>query len=434
MKSFIFAFLSLGMSTNLLALDTITIISPHRKSIQQEFIPKVKEAYKKKYKTELEVQWLDQGGTSDDIRFVRARFAKHPKSSGIDIFWGGGAAVFFELQKDGFLSPYKLSKGLSAEIPQTIAGVSLYDKTHTWYGSAMSSFGIFYNKPALKMEGLPEPKTWSDLASPKFFKQLSLADPRRSGSARTMSTIILESLGWEKGWEMLTAISANTRKFTHSSSDPIKAVVSGDAVAAMAIDFYANAKVSDIGSKNLGFVLPEGHTVLDPDPVAILKGAPNRKAAGRFIELILSKDIQKLLVLPKGADQGPRFASLGRMSVNKATYKETEGKRATTTNPFTMSSFLKLDIKKIAKTQRLFTDLIGAVLIDTHHELQKAWKAIIKRGNKPEDLVALAKVPLTEKQMLELSEKWDDNLFRNKTINEWVQFSRAKFKKIAKGN
>ena len=121
----------------------------------------------------------------------------------------------------------------------------------------MSSFGIFYNKRIQQMLRFPEPKKWQDLANPKYFDQVTLTDPRRSGTARTMSMIVLESLGWEKGFQLLSRIAGNTRTFTHSSSDPIKAVESGDAVAAMAINFYATAKIAKLGKENLGFNLPE---------------------------------------------------------------------------------------------------------------------------------------------------------------------------------
>ena len=43
-----------------------------------------------------------------------------------------------------------------------------------------------------------------------------------------MSLIMLYSLGWDKGWKLLNSLAGNTRKFTHSSSDPIKAIITGD--------------------------------------------------------------------------------------------------------------------------------------------------------------------------------------------------------------
>ena len=138
-------------SSPIFAADKLIIISPHRKSIQQEFIPAFKDYYKKNFKEEVQVDWLDQGGTSDDVRFLKAKYSKNPASSGVDIFWGGGSATFVELSKEGFLSPYELPKQLKSEIPQTVAGIPLFDKTKTWYGSAMSSFGVFYNKEFLNL-------------------------------------------------------------------------------------------------------------------------------------------------------------------------------------------------------------------------------------------------------------------------------------------
>lgn len=428
--------LILGLMAGLLAssafaADKLVIISPHRKSIQDEFLPLFKEYYKVTFKTDVEIEWIDQGGTSDDIRFVRAKFDKNPKTSGVDIFWGGGATAFLELENDKLLQEYKLPTALTKELPKDAAGVPMTDKSRTWYATALSSFGIFYNKKILKMDRLPEPATWEDLGRPEFKGQLSLTDPRRSGSASVMNTIVMQSRGWNQGWELLARIAGNTRSFTHSSSDPIKAVVSGDAAAAMAIDFYATPKIADLGENNLGFILPAGQTILDPDPIAILKGAPHQQTASRFVEWVLSAPAQKVLMLPKGAQGGPRQEALGRMAVNTRAYDETEGKRTSAYNPFKQASFLKVDLTKAAKNQRVFNDLIGAIQIDTHNELKAAWHAIVKKGLKPEELKAFAEPPISEAELNQLAEKWDDDVLRNKTINSWVEFAKAKFKKLS---
>ncbi len=426
------SFMLLLASCPALAADTLVILSPHRKSIQQEFIPAFKSYYKKTYKTEVDVEWLDQGGTSDDVRFLRAKYAKNPNGVGVDVFWGGGSATFTELSSAGFLASYKLPDAVSKEFPRSVAGIPLIDDQSTWFGSAMSSFGIFYNKKLLKFDALPEPQTWSDLTKPVYEGNITLTDPRRSGSANTMNTIIIQSMGWEKGWDLLIRMAANARSFTHSSSDPIKSVVSGDAAVALAIDFYALAKVGDLGPENLGFVMPEGQTVLDPDPVAILKGAKNRKVAERFVNFVLSADAQKLLILPKGAESGPQRATLGRMAVNPLAYEQTKGRWTNDFNPFAKSSFLNLDLKKAMLYQEVFNDLVGALLVDTHSELKEAWRKMIKKGqaDKPEQLAKLTKMPLTEKEFEALVVKWDDEVFRNQTINQWVSFAKEKYKQF----
>ncbi len=426
--------LALGLvlaSLPALAKDNLVIISPHRKSIQDEYVPAFVEYYKAKFKTDVQVDWLDQGGTSDDVRFIRAKFGSNPKSSGVDIFWGGGTSVFIDLSKEKFLAQYKLPAELKAQIPDNASGVPLYDKTETWYASAASSFGMFYNKKIMKFDGIPEPKSFRDLAGAAYLGNISLTDPRRSGTANTMNAIILQTEGWEKGWLLLTQLAGNARSFTHSSSDPIKAVVSGDVSMAMAIDFYALAKIGDLGSENLGFALPTGQAVLDPDPIAIIRGAPNRKVAERFIDFVLSVDGQKMLVLPKGVPGGPKTTSLGRMAVNTEAYKATEGKRIYKMNPFLQKGFIKLDVEKAAKLQRVFNDFTGALLVDTHDDLKKAWTKIIKAKNPDQaKIIEFGKVPVTEAEFFAIADKWDDEVFRNQTINSWVSFAKTKYKSL----
>lgn len=413
--------------------DKLIILSPHRKSIQNEFVPAFKDYYRAQFKEEVEVEWLDQGGTADDIRFLRAKFDKKKKTSGIDIFWGGGSSTFAELSRENFLEGYSLPKELDGLVASTVAGVPLRDKgaKPTWYGTALSSFGIFYNKKIGAFEKLPTPSQWQDLTKPEFKDQIVLADPRRSGSAGTLNAIILQGAGWDQGWEQLTLIAANTKNFTHSSSDPIKAVVSGDAALSLAIDFYANPKVVELGEQNLSFTLPSNYLVLDPDPVGIVKGAPNRKASERFVEWLLSTPAQKLLILPKGQADGPKIESLGRMAVTAAAYQETEGRRINSFNPFAVKDSFVFDGEKAARAQRVMNDLMGAIHIDTHPQLKAAWSSVIKRGSKPEEVKELVSMPLTEKEFQAILQKWDDGVFRNETINKWVEFAKAKYQKLA---
>lgn len=410
-----------------LASAKLVVISPHRKSIQQEFVTAFREYYQKTFKTDVDVEWLDQGGTSDDLRFIKARFSATGKSAGVDVFWGGGTAAYMDLDQEGFLAAYKLPAELRAQVPSETSGVPLVSPQETWQASGMSSFGIFINKRVMAFEGLKEPKLWQDLADPSYFGQIALADPRRSGSSNTMNNIVLQSLGFDRGFAVLTALGGNARAFAHSSSDPIKSVVSGDTALAMAIDFYATAKVNDLGKDNLSLVLPVGQTVLDPDPVAILKGAPNRLVAERFVAFLLSKEAQKLWILPKKAPGGPKTAVLGRFAVNKASYDETKGQWLVPVNPFASHDFFPYDAAKASKLQQVLNDLVGATIIDSHELLKKAWRKISKDGATAAELAQIGKSPVTEAELLALADKWDDNVFRNKVINEWVSFARKKY-------
>ena len=412
------------------ATETVVVLSPHRKAIPDEFIPLFKEHYKKKFSQDIQVEWLDQGGTSNDVKFLRAKFGSNPKTAGIDVFWGGPSLHFIEMARDNLLAPYPLSKEQLADIPAECAGIPLRDEKSRWHASAISSFGVFFNRPALKMVGRIEPRSWTDLADPSFYDQVALADPRNSGTNATINTIILQSLGWQKGWETITAIAGNTRRFYNSSSDPLKAVETGDVLASMIIDFYGLSKVADLGKDKVGFVLPAGQTILDSDPIALVKGAPNNLQAQRFIDFILSAQAQAVLMLPKGAPQGPKFNNLGRMAMNTATYRLVAGQPLIVPfNPFEgATKFYKYDAEKAATQSRVINDLAGAVLIDMHSDLKKAWGEVIKGGGKPETIAKFVTPIVTEDELSSAAKKWDDSIFRNKTLNAWVEKARQKYK------
>ena len=413
--------------------DRLIIISPHRKSMQREFIPLFKEDYKRKYGKEIEVDWLDQGGTNDNLRFIRAKFAKNPDTAGIDVFWGGGEIAFTMLANEKVLSAYQPAEQTYKAIPQKLAGIVMRDKNNMWHGAAMSTFGIFYNKKLLKIEKLPVPRQWADLARPEYYNLVSVTDPRRSGSMSQMMEVIMHSVGWDEGWHLLAGLAANTTRFTHSSSDPIKAVVAGDAVAALAIDFYAYSRISSIGKDKLGYALPTGQTTMDCDPVAILRGAPNRKVAERFVDFLLRADVQQRLILPKGTKGGPKFSYLGRMAVNPNSYKGVPRDQLLVVNPYELQShgFARLDQEKTIKAVMVRKDLVGALHVDTHRELRKIWQEATRNGNTAL-LRQLSRPPLNEKEFMQLTDKWHDPVFRNKKVNAWLQYARQKYKRLEK--
>jgi ABC-type Fe3+ transport system substrate-binding protein len=413
--------------------DSIVIISPHRKTIQNEYVPAFTAWYKAKFKTDVSVEWIDQGGSNDDVKFIKSKFAANPKTSAIDVFWGGGTTTHIEIANAKMADKLNLSAQLKKQLPTAVGGVNLSNNEGTYISTALSSFGVFYNKPLLALEKTPEPTTWESLGSPKYKDKIVLTDSRKSGTASVMNHVILESLGWEKGWELLTTMGGNARQFTASSSDVIKSVVAGDAGATLAIDFYALAKIGDLGADKLGFALPAGKTIIEGDPVTILKGAPHRNVADRFVEYILSVEGQTLLMLPKGAAGGPVLETLGRLAVNSEAYKVTEGKRVNPINPNNAKGFLKYDSEKQAAVRRVLDDLIGTQLIDSHKELREAWAKVIQAGAKPADIKALSKIPVTASELPALSAKWDDAVFRNQKINEWVKFAQTKFHSAAQG-
>ena len=416
-------------SFSLLAKDKLSIVSPHRKSIQKELIPLFEKYYKDKYNKEVEVDWVDQGGTENDLRFIINRFDQNPKTSSLDVFWGGGEVTFYDLEKRGLLASYDLPDELDKALPKSLSNLNFRSEQKKWYATALSSFGIFYNKRVLSLLKKPEPKTWLDLGKKEYYEFVSIADPRQSSSSLVMFMIMLNSLGWDKGWGLLNALAGNTRKFTHSSSDPIKAVLTGDAAVATAINFYASPKVASIGAKNLGFVLPKKATIFNSDPVAILKGAPNRLAAERFVDFVLSDEAQKILIYPKGHPKGPKYTTLGRISVIPKVYEEKSAKDLELANPFESDSALNLEMEGIVETKKIISELIGTIHVDLHKLQGEVWKSLIDHPNKEAEELFLRPL-VSKKEMEEHKKKWSNPLYRTETKNKWMEKAKKRYEAI----
>jgi len=413
--------------------DKLTLLSPHQETIQKEFTSAFKKWYVAKYKTNVELVWLDQGGTTNIVRFIESEFKRNPNGINIDIFFGGGTTPYLKLKKDGSLQTYRLPAGTLSKIPKDYAGSPVYDPEFQWYSACFSGFGILYNKQLFSMLGLPRPTKWSDLAKPEFAKWVSSSDPRQSGSIHQMYEIILQSYGWEKGFDVITKMNANVKVFGRGAGDIPRDVDLGETACGLAIDIYALAKIAESGPDKLGYVMPEGETVISGDAIAMLKGAPNKLVAQRFMDFVMGEPGQKLWMLKAGQPGGPEKDTLRRMCVMPHLYDALGNKADVPTNPFKWKTFMKFDDQKASARQGIVDDLIGALTIDVHSDLVKSWEAVRKGGMKPVAIKKLIEVPISEAELISIGRaRWENQEFRNTKIAEWVRFAKAKYKEAGK--
>lgn len=417
---------------NSAAPGTLQIVSPHPQIIQDEFGPAFEVWYKAKTGTSVKVVWRDLGGTSAALSGIVTAFEKRPEGIDLDMFFGGGVDPYMQLKSLGLLQAYEMPADILAAIPKELNGVPLYDPQYSWYGTAISGFGIVYNKPLVKQLGIPEIKTWQDLTDPKLFTWVGAGDPRQSGTVHMMYEIMLQAYGWDKGWQVMTAFGGNARNFVNNSGDIPREVSAGRIAAGTAIDFYAWSQVEQAGAEQVGFVLPEGLTVINPDSIAILKGAPHLDAARAFEEFVLSEDGQKLWYLKAGSPGGPRKASLLRMPVRTDMYDKYGAGSPVLMNPFKWTAALRYDSKLGTLRYQGLNDLFGAIIVDSHDDLVAAWKKAVDSNQVAAMLPDLSKPPVTEEGLNALVDKLKDPVFKNTTTADWITFARDKYKRMAR--
>jgi len=406
------------------ATEHLIIISPHWEGMRFEFGRAFSEWHKTKYGEAVDVDWRDLGGASDDIKFVLSEFGQRPDGIGVDLFFGGGIDPYYELAKRGLLETYHPADAILAKIPSTIGGVPIYDPQFRWFGVALSSFGILYNKRVLQQNHWPVLDTWKDLAERAPAGSIGLGDPRNSGTMHMMYEVILQRYGWEEGWRLLTLLAANARGFDRAATATAKDVTTGNIVYGLAIDFYAFSQIAAVGSDNLGFVLPKDCVVISPDAIAVLRGAPNRLIAQHFIDFAISEAGQKLLVLPRGHPEGAREFSIERMSVLPGLYERYAKVTLVPINPFAQQTSFHYDAAKGSARWGILNDLIGATLIDVHPELVSAFKRGVNKD--------FGKPIMGEEEASRLAAtKWSDPLTRQRTLIEWQRQAREQYERFS---
>jgi len=367
----------------------------------------------------------DTEGSDDPARSARRAFLESEVGIGIDLFFGGGSYDFSVQARAGRLIPSKVMQlhpdwFTEASIPQNVSGEKFYDTDGLWIGTCLSAFGICYNTDSLKRLGVRElPSAWKDLANPLFFKQVALADPTKSGSAAKAFEMVIqqqmqlavrasgdEETGIRKGWEralaLIQQISANARYFTDAAGKVPMDVSLGDAAIGMCIDFYgrfqSEAVRDAIGDSRLQYFTPVGGSSVGPDPIAILRGAPNRAIAEKFIEFVLSMEGQKLWNFRPGTPGGPSRYALRRQPIRKELYAPEFAKFRSDpdVNPYRDVGDFVYHPAWTSPLFRAMSFIIRVMCLDTHHEQVQAWKAIINAGMPKDALARFSDLRLVE--------------------------------------
>jgi len=346
---------------------------------------------------------------------ARKIFLDSDVSVGLDMFFGGGSFEFIRQADAGVLVPWMDADALQKKFPEALfpakfAGEVLWDEQGRWMGAVLSSFGIIYNKYSMERLGIEEPPSqWSDLADPRLLAEIALADPSKSGSMNKAFEMIVQEqmldkvneqmslglsaeeaeevgvpMGWASGMSWIQLIAANARYFTDSATKPPTDVSQGDSAAGMAIDFYGRFQAEIVsmrgGGNRIRYLTPQGASTLSADPIAILRGAPNRKNADYFMEFILSETGQKIWGNQVGTKGGPIKYALRRSPILRTMYEDPnkENLSEPDINPYLDAGDF---VYRSDWTGHLFNPMrfvIRVAFIDPHNELRSAWRAILQ--------------------------------------------------------
>jgi len=317
-----------------------------------------------------DIVWRSQdGGYWDDVI----------AAGGVDVLWGGGPTLFDQMQRDGNLESLTSAKMLDVldRVPDEIAGADMKRRDGSgdvvWVAAAISTFGFTVNHAFLDAHSLPTPNNWTHLAQPIWGSLLPTATIAMGNAPKTTSNtriyeIITQGMGWENGWVTLARMAGSARLY-QGSVETQAAVENQEVGVAMSIDFYGYS--TQVNNPDCEYILPQGESIVNGDPIAIVKDTPKEALAEAFVDYVLSAEGQSVWFTP----------GVLRMPVLESAFGTTVGLQhpdlyaffnATKANVgIDFNDTLSLEINAA------FISYFEAVFNDAHDNLVLCWEALV---------------------------------------------------------
>ena len=247
-------------------------------SMKESLIGGIIEGFKKKY-PDIEVDYQSAGAGKIMAKLDAERQSGHLLA---DIIWTSEVPDFYEMKNQGLLEVFK-----PEALSEVLNPFDDYDGSFT--AARLGTLGIVINTN--KVEN--PPTSWENIATDPLYKNsFGIADPALSGTA-LMSVALLEK---QFGWDYFIQLKDNGAKKSKGSGRVVDDTADGNLNACLGVDYITAAKI-DKGAP-LQMVYPN-ELLMVPSPVAIFKDAPNKDAAKKFVEYLLTQEAQQ-----KVADAG----------------------------------------------------------------------------------------------------------------------------------
>ncbi len=277
-----------AFASDVQAKDKIGWVGPVYKELSDSLNKGFKTYYKKTYGKDIDITFVHPGGWPVCVDKVRAWGGK-PDA---DIFLGAGAPAHELLMKEGLIVPYKPKDW--DKVPAEWHGMKVKDAEYYWTCFAPWIVTNLYNEKVLKKLRLPAPKTWRDLLNPIYRGSIVYTLPYASGTMHEAVEILIQAFGEKEAWAYLRLLAAQLARFSTGSTDTTQLVARGEIPIGVAQP-QMNAMAARKDGYPIRDLLPE-KTILVPEAVALLKGAPNEAIGKIFLDWLFTMEGQKCVL------------------------------------------------------------------------------------------------------------------------------------------
>ncbi|MDY6030076.1 MAG: ABC transporter substrate-binding protein [Acidaminococcaceae bacterium] len=231
--------------------------------------------------TGIKVKFVRMSG-GETLSRIRAE-KNNPQAS---VWYGGSADSYIMAKKEGLLEAYKSANAekIKAEFK---------DPEGYWTGIYQGYLGFILDGRWFDEHKVAPPKSWDDLLKPEFTGQIVMGNPGSASTGYVVVSAIVQNRGEEKGLEYLAKLDKQIKQYTKAGAAPARSAALGE--AAIGITYLHNGiRLMKSGDTNVRLSLPEEGTAYELGAVAIIKNAPQKGAAKKFVDWSLSKKAQEL--------------------------------------------------------------------------------------------------------------------------------------------
>lgn len=259
--------------------------------------------------------------------------------------------------------------------------------------------------------------------------------------------------GWVAGLNLVRRLGANARYFTDAAGKVPMDVGMGAAAAGVVIDFYGRLQeelsAQPDGHSAIVYVTPVGGSSVTADPVSLLRGAPHRELAVRFITYLLGEEGQCLWNYRVGTPGGPERFALRRLPIRRDFYPSEDAvvqAMFEQHQPYLADALWlpQVDAYQLGAsfhymprwTARHFgvqRDLIRAMCMDSGEELRAAWRAILATGGPQRNPEAMTVFEALPDRPFPLTWASATDAYRQASrlvlLREWTAFFREHYRR-----
>lgn len=263
--------LSLTLST-VSAKEVLTVYTSQPNEDAQQTVAAFERAY-----PDIKVNWIRDGTTKLMAR-LQAEIAAGATSP--DLLLIADSVTMEALKAQELLAPY-----ISKEA--VVYDKALYDPAGYYYGTKLITTGIAYHQQAPI-----KPDSWQDLTRKEVKNMVTMPSPLYSGAALIHLATLTDNE--DLGWDYYTNLRANNVMPQGGNGAVVSALSSGSQAYGVLVDYLAIREKAK--GAPIEFVFPKEGVSLVTEPVAMMKGAKNPEAAKHFIDFLLSKEGQALVL------------------------------------------------------------------------------------------------------------------------------------------